>query len=232
MFKSLIFLFLTFSATLCQASVVLNGTRVIVDSPKNEKTLQFTNVGDQPALIQIQAINLNNHSAPPFVALPQIFRISPQAGQTVKLKVTESNLPQDRESLFYLDYTEIPSLKKGQEDKNKLYLIIKNRVKVIVRPKGLNFSIDNLKSALSYHIQGHDIVLINASPFYANIRAFALVKGNKTVPWNDAVTLAPFSEQRITLQSRSSLSGYALNAILINDFGADEKISVNEKSHK
>ncbi|WP_324021616.1 fimbria/pilus periplasmic chaperone [Pantoea sp. JZ29] len=48
----------------CQASVVLNGTRVIVEGAKKEKTLQFTNTGDQPALIQIQAINLNNHSVP------------------------------------------------------------------------------------------------------------------------------------------------------------------------
>ncbi|WP_265333340.1 fimbrial biogenesis chaperone [Pantoea dispersa] len=164
------------------------------------------------------------------MALPQIFRIAPEAGQTVKLNVTNNNLPQDRESLFYMDYTEIPSLKKGLKDKNKLYLIIKNRVKVIVRPTGLNFSMDKLKNALSYHFQGRDIVFRNASPFYANIRAFTLFKGNSTLPWNDAVTLAPFSEQRITLQSRSSLSGYALDAVLINDFGADEKINVNEKS--
>lgn len=232
MLKSLIFLFVTFLATFCQASVVLNGTRVIVDGTKNEKTLQFTNSGDQPALVQIKAINLNDPSLPPFVALPQIFRIAPEAGQTVKINITDNNLPQDRESLFYMEYTEIPSLKKGQEDKNKLYLIIKNRVKVIVRPNGLNFSMDNLKSALSYHIQGNDIVLRNVSPFYANIRAFSLVKGNNSVPWDDAVTLAPFSEQRITLQSRSSLSGYALKAILINDFGADEKIDVNEKPQK
>ncbi|QIE98452.1 molecular chaperone [Pantoea stewartii] len=229
MLKSLVLLFLAFSAMFCQASVVLNGTRVIVDGAKKEKTLQFTNTGDQPALIQIQAINLNNHSVPPFVALPQIFRIAPEAGQTVKLNVTENNLPQDRESLFYMDYTEIPSLKKGLEDKNKLYLIIKNRVKVIVRPYGLNFSMDNLKNALSYHIQGHDIVFRNASPFYANIRSFALVKGNNRVPWHEAVTLAPFSEQRITLKGQSSLQGYTLNAVLINDFGADERINVNEK---
>lgn len=230
MFKPLFFLFVTCSATFCQASVVLNGTRVIVDGTKNEKTLQFTNAGDHPTLVQIQAIDFNNHSIPPFVALPQIFRIAPEAGQTVKLNVTNNNLPQDRESLFYMDYTEIPSLKKGLEDKNKLYLIIKNRVKVIVRPTGLNFSMDKLKNALSYHFQGRDIVFRNASPFYANIRAFTLFKGNSTLPWNDAVTLSPFSEQRITLQSRSSLSGYALDAVLINDFGADEKINVNEKS--
>jgi P pilus assembly chaperone PapD len=217
------------SATLCQASVVLNGTRIIIDGSKNEKTIQFTNAGDQPALIQIQAGNPDANSTPPFVALPQIFRIAPNAGQTVKVKVTEKNVPQDRESLFYLDYTELPSVKKGDEDKNKLYLIIKNRVKVIVRPGDLDFSVDRVRQALSWRIQGHAILLKNASPFYANIRSFVLVKGNNALSWDDAVTLAPFSEQRITLKGHSSLSGYALNAILINDFGADEKINVNEK---
>nr|WP_241018616.1 molecular chaperone [Pantoea ananatis] len=217
------------SATLCQASVVLNGTRIIIDGSKNEKTIQFTNAGDQPALIQIQAVNPDANSTPPFVALPQIFRIAPNAGQTVKVKVTEKNVPQDRESLFYLDYTELPSVKKGDEDKNKLYLIIKNRVKVIVRPGDLDFSVDRVRQALSWRIQGHAILLKNASPFYANIRSFVLVKGNNALSWDDAVTLAPFSEQRITLKGHSSLSGYALNAILINDFGADEKINVNEK---
>ncbi|KGL52643.1 MrkB [Pantoea ananatis] len=229
MFKSIVSLLLMLSATLCQASVVLNGTRIIIDGSKNEKTIQFTNAGDQPALIQIQAVNPDANSTPPFVALPQIFRIAPNAGQTVKVKVTEKNVPQDRESLFYLDYTELPSVKKGDEDKNKLYLIIKNRVKVIVRPGDLDFSVDRVRQALSWRIQGHAILLKNASPFYANIRSFVLVKGNNALSWDDAVTLAPFSEQRITLKGHSSLSGYALNAILINDFGADEKINVNEK---
>lgn len=229
MFKSSVILLLMLSATLCQASVVLNGTRIIIDGSKNEKTIQFTNAGDQPALIQIQAVNPDANSTPPFVALPQIFRIAPVAGQTVKVNVTEKNLPQDRESLFYLDYTELPSVKKGDEDKNKLYLIIKNRVKVIVRPGDLDFSVDKVRQALSWRIQGRTILLKNASPFYANIRAFVLVKGNHTLPWDDAVTLAPFSEQRITLKSHSPLSGYVLNAVLINDFGADEKINVNEK---
>ncbi|MCW0312585.1 molecular chaperone [Pantoea ananatis] len=229
MFKFIVSLLLMLSATLCQASVVLNGTRIIIDGSKNEKTIQFTNAGDQPALIQIQAVNPDANSTPPFVALPQIFRIVPNAGQTVKVKVTEKNVPQDRESLFYLDYTELPSVKKGDEDKNKLYLIIKNRVKVIVRPGDLDFSVDRVRQALSWRIQGHAILLKNASPFYANIRSFVLVKGNNALSWDDAVTLAPFSEQRITLKGHSSLSGYALNAILINDFGADEKINVNEK---
>lgn len=229
MFKSSVILLLMLSATLCQASVVLNGTRIIIDGSKNEKTIQFTNAGDQPALIQIQAVNPDANSTPPFVALPQIFRIAPVAGQTVKVNVTEKNLPQDRESLFYLDYTELPSVKKGDEDKNKLYLVIKNRVKVIVRPGDLDFSVDKVRQALSWRIQGHTILFKNASPFYANIRAFVLVKGNHTLPWDDAVTLAPFSEQRITLKSHSPLSGYVLNAVLINDFGADEKINVNEK---
>lgn len=229
MFKSIVSLLLMLSATLCQASVVLNGTRIIIDGSKNEKIIQFTNAGDQPALIQIQAVNPDANSTPPFVALPQIFRIAPNAGQTVKVKVTEKNVPQDRESLFYLDYTELPSVKKGDEDKNKLYLIIKNRVKVIVRPGDLDFSVDRVRQALSWRIQGHAILLKNASPFYANIRSFVLVKGNNALSWDDAVTLAPFSEQRITLKGHSSLSGYALNAILINDFGADEKINVNEK---
>ncbi|MCK0552120.1 molecular chaperone [Pantoea ananatis] len=229
MFKFIVSLLLMLSATLCQASVVLNGTRIIIDGSKNEKTIQFTNAGDQPALIQIQAVNPDANSTPPFVALPQIFRIAPNAGQTVKVKVTEKNVPQDRESLFYLDYTELPSVKKGDEDKNKLYLIIKNRVKVIVRPGDLDFSVDRVRQALSWRIQGHAILLKNASPFYANIRSFVLVKGNNALSWDDAVTLAPFSEQRITLKGHSSLSGYALNAILINDFGADEKINVNEK---
>ncbi|WP_158150326.1 fimbrial biogenesis chaperone [Pantoea ananatis] len=229
MFKSSVILLLMLSATLCQASVVLNGTRIIIDGSKNAKTIQFTNAGDQPALIQIQAVNPDANSTPPFVALPQIFRIAPVAGQTVKVNVTEKNLPQDRESLFYLDYTELPSVKKGDEDKNKLYLVIKNRVKVIVRPGDLDFSVDKVRQALSWRIEGHTILLKNASPFYANIRSFVLVKGNHTLTWDDAVTLAPFSEQRITLKSHSPLSGYVLNAVLINDFGADEKINVNEK---
>ncbi len=74
---------------------------------------------------------------------------------------------------------------------------------------------DNLKNALSYHIQGHDIVFRNASPFYANIRSFALVKGNNRVPWHEAVTLAPFSEQRITLKASHPFRDIRLTPFLL-----------------
>lgn len=221
---SLIAVFLISTA---QASVVLNGTRIIIDNARQEKNIRFTNSGHHPALVQIMPGNEENADRPPFVALPQVFRILPDAGQTVKIKITRENLPQDRESMFYLEYIDIPSVKKNDEDKNKLYLIVKSRVKVFVRPDGISPTVDKIREKLSFSLNGGDIIIKNRSPFYANIRSFSLQRGTEKVNFSDAVTIAPFSEANVSRKGKdSTLSGWSIRALLINDFGSDDIIEI------
>ncbi|MCC3263204.1 fimbria/pilus periplasmic chaperone, partial [Paenibacillus polymyxa] len=72
----------------------------------------------------------------PFVASPQIFRMAPHSGQMVRLSFVGQPLARDRESLFYLNFLQVPAVRQTDSDKNKLLLVVTNRLKVFYRPAG------------------------------------------------------------------------------------------------
>lgn len=76
--------FITFS------SVVMTGTRIIYNESNKEKTVQFSNTGQNPYIVDI-SINDNKNTDSNkekndiFIAIPQIFKIEPHVGQIIKL---------------------------------------------------------------------------------------------------------------------------------------------------
>ncbi|BEO69133.1 gram-negative pili assembly chaperone (plasmid) [Serratia marcescens] len=210
------------------ASVTLDNTRILIDKEKGEKTVRFTNSGGRPVILQITAVGIADAEQSPFFAMPPMFRISPNDGQTVKVKLANKDLPLDRESLFYMDYMEIPAVNKEEKDKNNLYLLIKSRVKVIVRPTGLSFSVEKFHEHLSFSIAGSTVIIKNSSPFYANLRSFYLTGNSELINYPNSVTVPPFGESRVdnVMSSKTANAESKLIAMVINDFGADEKISV------
>ncbi len=104
------------------ARVTLPGSRVIYPAAAGEKKLQFTNGDNVLALIQVWLDSGNKDSTPdnadaPFIATPQIFRVSPHSGQRVRLMFTGKNLPDDRDLLFYLNFLQVPAIKENDNDK-------------------------------------------------------------------------------------------------------------------
>ncbi|EEZ7175189.1 molecular chaperone [Escherichia coli] len=212
------------------ASVILNNPRIVIDNAKMEKNVQFTNSGDNPVLVQIQAQENGENDCPPFIALPAVFRMLPGAGQTVKVSLTKRDIPKDRESLFYMDYIEVPSVKKDDQNRNKLYLIIRSRVKVIFRPEGLVFSVNKLHKQLSYEQFGNIVTIKNNSPFYANIRSFYLTGKTGNINYPGSVTVPPYGESRVQVKKvGETYAGLKMTALIINDFGADEKVDIAKK---
>ena len=74
--------------------------------------------------------------------------MNPHSGQMVRLSFVGQPLPRDRESLFYLNFLQVPAVRQTDSDKNKLLLVVTNRLKVFYRPAGLagdaNHVIDRL----------------------------------------------------------------------------------------
>jgi P pilus assembly chaperone PapD len=70
---------------------------------------------------------------------PPVFRIQPGAGQVVKVTFTGGfNLPDDRESVFYFNFLQVPPSNINKNDvKNKMLVMLRNRVKIFYRPASL-----------------------------------------------------------------------------------------------
>jgi fimbrial chaperone protein len=222
---------LHFSAS---ASVVMTNTRIIYPAGEKSKTIQFTNRSDIPYLMQLWTDVNNPSSSPdnadgPFIVSPVIFRMEPKSGQSARLSFIGENLPQDRESLFYLNFSQIPPKNSGGQS-NKLLLILKSRVKIFYRPetiqgnpaeltKNLAFELRQLKGVNQLHIK-------NSSGFYASFASAEIKVKDKFYPV-DVDMVAPKSEQTITLKDIPSgqAGSFTLRYTLINDLGAKK---VNE----
>ena len=104
---------------------------------------------------------------------------------------------------------------------------IKSQVKVIVRPEGLVYSVNKLHEQLSYEQYGNTVTIKNNSPFYANIRSFYLTGKSGNINYPDSVTVPPYGESRVQIKNVGGTSaGLKMTALIINDFGADEKVDI------
>lgn len=214
------------------ASVVMNGTRVIYPASAREKALQLTSHDAYPNLVQIWVDKGNPASTPqtadaPFIASPQIFRMNPKAGQIVRLVYTGKDLPQDRESVFYINFMQMPALKNSDMDANKLLLSVSSRMKVFYRPEGIVGTPEDIAKSITFTLEGSGssmhVSAKNNSGYHAVIREANLVIGGKSIGLTHAEMIAPHASMRwpVSANARVSSGTDHIRLTLVNDFGAD-----------
>lgn len=217
--------FFAFSG-LANASVVMTGTRIVFPSSTTERTIQFNNPDSQPYIIQLQMTEesgkLNN--SPPFYLVPPVFRMEPHTGQSVRLIYNGQALPMDRESIFYLDFTQLPALDKSKKSNNQLVIAIRNRVKVFYRPDSLIGSPGDAYQALVFSIKQGKLNIENPTGFYISVRKAEVSIDGQNLKLADTVMLAPKSTSQWVLPNKiSTLNNAKLKLILVNDYGVDVK---------
>ena len=140
------------------ASVVMTNTRVIYPSDAKERSVQLTNNDAFPNVVQVWTDINNPESTPeyadgPFLALPAIFRIEPKRGQLIRLIYSGGELPKDRESVFYLNFLQIPPLSKENAGENQMLVMLKNRVKIFYRPVEIESNPDDVAKEIAFDVQ-------------------------------------------------------------------------------
>lgn len=212
---------------LSYASVVLTGTRVIYPSDKKFVNLNFSSSDLVPSIMELWVSKLadstQKESDTSFSITPPIFRIDPNKGQSVKLIFQGNGLPRDRESVFYLNFLQMPAT---QKDKNKLIITYKSTVKVFYRPSDLSKNIDDVGSLAFISLKnasGDTVRLNNDSPFYLTPMRLTFSKNGKSilsVPKDDIGMIAPFSYKDIRVGQKSKIDNSDVSLRYINDLGA------------
>jgi len=211
-----------------QASVVMTGTRVIYPADQTEQILQFHNPDAHPNVVQIWLDDGDRTASPetvdtPFLALPQVFRVEPNTGQMVRLLRTDADaLPRDRESLFYLNFTQLPVRKKHSAPANQLQLMFTSRVKVFYRPEGMD---PNLPSDIGRQLQlawhGGALHVHNPTGYHVVISQAGVIQDDGTIPLAQGVTLAPFADAVWHApKAAASVRDLLLRLVLRNDYGS------------
>jgi P pilus assembly chaperone PapD len=193
------------------AGVIVGGTRVIYNGGKKEAALNVKNPDKVAYLIQSWAETQENGQAKaPFVVTPPLFRLD--AGQDNVLRIVRAggNLPEDKESLFWLNVKSIPSTEKAD---NTLQIAVKTRIKLIYRPAGIKGFLNDAAKSLKWRRSGNALQAINNSPFYLSF--FSVSLSGKTIP--NVTMVAPNDTVNFTLPA--GVTGSAVSWKIINDYG-------------
>lgn len=208
-----------------QANIIITGTRVIYPANQKIVNVQLTNETDRPALMQAWIDDGDEHSSPssisatrvPFIIVPPVSRMEAKEGQTLRINYTaKSDLPKDRESIFYLNVLDIPPKPKKNEieGNNYLQIAVRSRIKLFYRPT-LNIEPYEAYKAVQWQKTNKGLKVNNQTPYYITfINASINKKSLKKIGM-----IAPFSSKEIKAKVQT---GQKVNWVVVNDFGADE----------
>ncbi|HFS8154867.1 long polar fimbrial chaperone LpfB [Enterobacter chengduensis] len=204
------------SASLAHAAgaggITVGGTRLIYDGGKKEASLSVTNSDTNPYLIQSWAETQNGGTEKaPFIVTPPLFRLDGNQQNLLRIVRTDSTLPEDRESLYWLNVKSIPAGSK-QEGANTLQIAVKTRIKLIYRPASLKDVPEDVAGSLSWSQSGSRLTVNNPTPFVMNFKQVR-VGGHEV---KDATYVLPKSEATFTAPTGS---GGAVSWKLISDYG-------------
>ncbi|CNH27897.1 fimbrial biogenesis chaperone [Yersinia pekkanenii] len=211
------------------ASVVMSGSRIIYSAGEKEHSVQLTNNDNFPNAVQVWLDSGDAKSTPetgkaPFIVTPPFFRIEANAGQTLRLKYTGSGLPTDKESVFYLNFLQVPPVNKAEKN-NKMLVLLRNRIKVFYRPANIAGQVDQVPSALTFSVrqQGSNVVVTGKNPtgFYATIASGEVVGNGKKLKMKSEM-IPPMSQVEWVIPSLSAPSNPIINFRIVNDFGGQD----------
>lgn len=153
--------------TTAHAGVSIGGTRVIYDGGKKEASLSVNNPDAVPYLIQSWIETQSNDVAKaPFIITPPLYRLDKGQRNVMRI-IRAGNLPEDKESLFWLNIKSIPSAERKD---NTLQIAIKTRIKLIYRPPGLTQSTPDAQvEKLHWKSNGKFIQVTNPSAYFINL---------------------------------------------------------------
>lgn len=197
---------------MANAGVVIGATRLIYQGEKKESSLNVTNADSRPYLVQSWIEPATGESSAPFIITPPLFRLDGGNGNRLRVVKTGGNLPQDRESLYWMDIKTIPASSKSNENKNALQIAIKTRIKLLYRPVGITGTPDDVSNKLSWSRVGGKLQVNNPTAFYMNFQNVTVGKTKVA----DATWVAPHGTASFTLPAGSSDT---LSWRLITDYG-------------
>ncbi|EAA2615841.1 molecular chaperone [Salmonella enterica] len=188
------------------AGIVIYGTRVIYPADKKEVLVQLMNQGNRSSLVQ-SWIDDGDSSLPPekihvpFMITPPVAKVAGNSGQQLKIKKMAHMLPNNKESLFFLNVLDIPPNNPDNVGKNVLKFAMQNRIKLFYRPKGISSVNMHTFQKLSMKRNGSIYSIKNDA---ANWITVTEVKANNVKINNESIMLAPLSSADVALKSANA----------------------------
>ena len=172
--NTILMIFLSFiTSSVIAGGIGLSKSRIIFSATEKNQTVDINNSSDKPYLIQTSVISEPEGSATDtFIVTPPLFRLNGNTDYSVRImprNITE--LPTNKESLFYLKARAIPAMNKEKHEQNSADLVFVTSViiKLHYRPESLPVPDQAVfeKTTLIRNNQGWNI--FNPTPYYLTV---------------------------------------------------------------
>ncbi len=211
-----------------EGGLSLSQTRVIFDEKAKSNKVIINNQSDQVYLINSRVLSSpDSHQESvenmPFLITPPLFRLEKESRNTVLISRNDtSSLPTDRESVFYLSFLAIPSVKKTSETEDdddmtrtQVSFGIRTLIKLFYRPSGLDMPVSLAQKKLIFKQDLKQLEVTNPTPYYLTL-AELTVNDQPINVRDQGAMLSPFSTQYYAVSEDSAKK---ISWMIINDFG-------------
>lgn len=235
-FKVLL-LFLTglLGMSLCVCSFASEGgfslgqTRVIFEGNRPSAKVTLNNQSSQVYLINSRVqrtpeMTSASQDNVPFMVTPPLFRLEKQSSSSVLIVPNDTSaLPANRESVFYLSFLAIPSIKRNDEKDSsamqpQVSVGLRSVIKLFYRPTGITMPVSIAPEKLTFHQRGEYLHVENPTPYFLTL-AQLHVNHNPVDVREQGSMLAPFSGQDYKISGAAQRVSWAV----INDHGGLSK---------
>lgn len=194
--------------------VGLGATRVIYPESASQASLPVTNSDPHERyLIQAWVEDNSGQKTHDFVVTPPLFASAPKSENTLRIMYTGKPLPQDRETVYWMNVKAIPAVNKDAiKEKNTLQLAIQSRIKLFMRPDGLEMGEAEAADHLRFQQGGGHLTITNPAPYYETL--VNLYVGGKKLP---NIMVPPKGQQSVSLPAGASGE---VRFQTVNDYGA------------
>ena len=193
--KSLALLFCTtlLCAHVTQAGILAASTRVIYPQNTKQQTLILANSNDYPIVAQTWVDDGTGNpelAKAPFVVLPAVFKINPKGIQTIRMVHNGDAMPQDRESVFWLNLYEVAGKTTAQNQalansQARLDFAMNTQLKIFYRPANLaKMNIEQIAAQLRFSLQQSAgqwfLVCHNPTPYHISFTGLKVIQGQQS----------------------------------------------------
>ncbi|MFG1173170.1 molecular chaperone [Erwiniaceae bacterium CAU 1747] len=222
------------------SGVIPENSRIVFDGDNKLQSSVLVNTNKYPVVVQLWVDNGDFTKTPEKASAP--FFVTPVTSKMDPLKLNEikiifsgelKDIPQDRESLYWLNIFEIPPVNNNKKEDNEVTLSMLTQIKLIYRPARLRVNADELRQELqlvTYKLEkgdsGLNITLDNPTPYVANLASLAIFgrKGNEIASLKSGqsmdLSLLPMSSKKISTSIKSDISNInGVEIFLVNDKG-------------
>ncbi|MEI9752040.1 molecular chaperone [Moellerella wisconsensis] len=219
-FLSLLLFFSVYANS--QGGIAVSTTRIIYNADKKEAAISISNRGiDNYYIIQSWIEDVAGKKVDDFILTPPLFKLNANKENMVRI-INKTALPQDRETVFWLNMKAIPPIPKNGLQ-NGLQIAIKTKLKLFYRPKGLSGTPFESAKKIIWKESNGFLSIENNSPYNITIDNL-LINNNKN---SFSTMILAFSSENTSIKIKT---GDNLAFKIVNDLGSkSEQITTSIK---